>query len=84
VYVEVSNYSNAFLVNRRLDEWVTAERFDMSKLQHKEKKNEKGGSRKTRGQKRKADPGPVDEKDELEKEHEEITKVKNVKFVFFL
>jgi len=86
--------------NRRLDEWVTADRFDLTcKVEDKgslpsekpEKETLAGRtSRKTttRAQKRKADglitPGKNNvEKDELEKEHEEITKVKNVNTIEF-
>jgi len=85
--------------NRRLDEWVTAERFDLTKVEEKgavvaekvEKEILPAGrtSRKTttRAQKRKVDslitPGKNNEKDELEKEHEEITKVKNVNTIEF-
>lgn len=82
---------DGILVNRRLDEWVTADRFDLSTLRAPSDKKEKKADshaadrKRTRNQKKKGDDtGAHDkDKDEFEKEHEEITKVKNVNTIEF-
>ena len=70
-------------VNRRLDEWVTADRFmllDPSevKISPADMKAEKSERSRTRGQKRKAD-----DDDHGERDHEELTKVKNIQTIEF-
>jgi len=93
---EINYYVHYVEFNRRLDEWVTADRLDASKIEEYSN-NEKdkhiileekmGENRKiTRNYKRKYDEiNHVQKQNEedsqlaaLEKEHEEITKVKNI------
>jgi histone acetyltransferase MYST1 len=77
--------------NRRLDEWVSADKFDVARIEQKgavkEEKpvEDKDGKKMTRTQKRKwEEQNHVQKAEEdpkasaLEKEHEEITKVKNI------
>ena len=81
-------------VNRRLDEWVTFDRFDVENLERvasaEPSSSENGGGRRvTRRDKRKHDEVNHADADEdldpataaLEKEHEEITKVKNIQTI---
>eukprot|EP00013_Stygamoeba_regulata_P025216 CAMPEP_0177648654 /NCGR_PEP_ID=MMETSP0447-20121125/10941_1 /TAXON_ID=0 /ORGANISM="Stygamoeba regulata, Strain BSH-02190019" /LENGTH=441 /DNA_ID=CAMNT_0019151305 /DNA_START=90 /DNA_END=1415 /DNA_ORIENTATION=- len=80
--------------NRRLDEWVTADRFDLTtkvegKKTEEEEKKKSDGRKMTRNLKRKHDEinhvqksAEEDQKmSALEKEHEEITKVKNIHMI---
>uniref|UniRef100_A0A6B2L5W3 histone acetyltransferase n=1 Tax=Arcella intermedia TaxID=1963864 RepID=A0A6B2L5W3_9EUKA len=76
--------------NKRLDEWVPEDRLDHLKSEEKSPTSDKGEKdpppkkKNTRAQKRKADSlGGKSEKDELEKEHDEITKVKNINTIEF-
>jgi len=82
------------IVNRRLDEWVSEDRMNFDELQPKEnasnKKDSKteDGRKMTRGSmKRKYDEISQKGTEEdskmaaLEKEHEEITKVKNINMI---
>jgi histone acetyltransferase MYST1 len=69
--------------DRRLDEWVSFDRIDIHT--HVPTENEESRSRSRRSSKRRYDDVTNDERDEkenmlatLEKEHEEITKVKNI------
>lgn len=71
--------------NRRLDEWVGEDRFEPEsgdKFEQNDEKSENGRNR-TRFQKRKDASYSELEKDELEKEHEEFTKVKNINTIEF-
>eukprot|EP01120_Amphizonella_sp_Union-15-10_P015222 TRINITY_DN7774_c0_g1_i1.p1 TRINITY_DN7774_c0_g1~~TRINITY_DN7774_c0_g1_i1.p1 ORF type:complete len:400 (-),score=60.84 TRINITY_DN7774_c0_g1_i1:58-1257(-) len=77
--------------NRRLDEWVGVERFALDKLKpakkvKKDRSNGPSERRSTRNQKRKFEEmnqGSKDEenKSQLEIEHEEVTKVKNIQTI---
>lgn len=82
--------------NRRLDEWVTEDKFDLTRLEssHEEKKEKvedkatETNRKMTRNLKRRHDELNHNQKGEedsrlnaLEKEHEEITKVKNVSVI---
>jgi len=77
--------------NRRLDEWVSEDKIDFSELQNKEREKGDGkneDTRKiTRNLKRKFDEISQKGTEEdsklaaLEKEHEEITKVKNINVI---
>ena len=79
------------VVNRRLDEWVAEDKLETRKsAEKKEENSEQGAERKTRNQKRKFDELNSDShghrdasRDALEKEHEEITKVKNINIIEF-
>eukprot|EP01127_Copromyxa_protea_P024530 TRINITY_DN971_c0_g1_i2.p1 TRINITY_DN971_c0_g1~~TRINITY_DN971_c0_g1_i2.p1 ORF type:complete len:413 (-),score=68.72 TRINITY_DN971_c0_g1_i2:27-1265(-) len=71
--------------NKRLDEWVTADRFTNTEITDDLLGSDKNGNSDTKGrgrtrqQRRKTDSlHTSDAKDELHKEHEEITKVKNI------
>ncbi len=66
-----------------MDEWVTIDKFDLATIETKDKEKEKKDSdtrRHTRNLKRKHDDAAANEeiKDAAEKQHEEITKVKNI------
>jgi len=81
--------------NRRLDEWVTEDKLDLSSIENSKEKEKKEGPSKvedtrkmTRGLKRRHDEFNHVQKGEedsklaaLEKEHEEITKVKNINVI---
>jgi histone acetyltransferase MYST1 len=76
--------------NRRLDEWIAEDKLETRKsVEKKEENSEQGAERKTRNQKRKFDELNSDShhrdasRDALEKEHEEITKVKNINIIEF-
>jgi len=76
--------------NRRLDEWVKNDRFDMDTLRSKEKKEKKSDGqgadkKRPRPQKKKGEDGHSNDKDkdDPEKEHDEITKVKNINTIEF-
>lgn len=79
------------LVDRRLDEWVSYEKLEKTKKVQKEEKEDKDGDRKiTRNMKRKFNElNHVNHEEHdpqqaaLEKEHEEVTKVKNVEIIEF-
>jgi hypothetical protein len=70
--------------NKRLDEWVTEDRLDASKAEsvaeRKAKKKKKTGAVKASGKKRSADEAATTTPHfvEHEKEHEEVTKVRNI------
>lgn len=77
-------------VNRRLDEWVTEDRFDPSTAEEKEKRKKEGVDaqetrKRTRNLTRKDGDLTSHNEDSkmaaLEKEHEEITKVKNINVI---
>jgi histone acetyltransferase MYST1 len=71
--------------NRRLDEWVTEDQLSTDKEKEKEEKAERNERIKTRQTKRKAHEITHNKEDTklsaLEKEHEEITKVKNIQTI---
>eukprot|EP01119_Soliformovum_irregulare_P014686 TRINITY_DN4031_c0_g1_i1.p1 TRINITY_DN4031_c0_g1~~TRINITY_DN4031_c0_g1_i1.p1 ORF type:complete len:413 (+),score=92.44 TRINITY_DN4031_c0_g1_i1:42-1241(+) len=72
--------------NRRLDEWISLDRMDLSTIEDKEKKKEKEeDNRKMTRNKRKIEETTHRDEDAkmaaLEKEHEEITKVKNINVI---
>jgi histone acetyltransferase MYST1 len=72
--------------DRRLDEWVTADRIDTSSLITEESSVDgHGGSTRGRKKRRKEDNSEREEKEatleNLEKEHEEVTKVKNIQCI---
>ena len=77
-YVHYTEY------NRRLDEWVGAEKFDPDTIVRPNDDKE-GGSGRTRNQKRKAEEGHEDGHEEFDpqslREHEEFTKVKNIQSI---
>jgi len=74
--------------NRRLDEWITPDQIDPSRVEERppdksEKESTKGG-RKTGRQKRKAEGSPSkNDKEDADKEHDEMSKVKNVNTIEF-
>mmetsp|Transcript_22220 Transcript_22220/g.30568 ORF Transcript_22220/g.30568 Transcript_22220/m.30568 type:complete len:433 (-) Transcript_22220:259-1557(-) len=73
--------------NKRLDEWVSVDRFDFSTVHSKPSKKDDANQRKmTRSRKKNTQEiAPHKEESEklsaLEKEHQEITKVKNINLI---
>jgi hypothetical protein len=79
----ISFSSSHLLVNKRLDEWVDADRFDFTTLHSKpfSKKEDPSGKKMTRSRKKSTNDihvpkgEEVEKVSQLEKEHQEITKV---------